>query len=158
MNDDIVVTKPDAMGRHWIFVTKHEAWSHPKGRPGLALFLISLWFAAVGAFELSVAIRGGLPLFSHAMAGATAITGILLMLRIPWAYVAAVILPVRQVFGFIELIGTEGVEPPLVATVYAVANAIIGIGVIFHLLEGDRPNLIYRHRYRSYKAERGDFG
>ena len=30
----------------------------------------------------------------------------------------------------------------------------IGIGIVFYMVEGDRPNLIYRHRYRSYRAER----
>ena len=32
---------------------------------------------------------------------------------------------------------------------------IANVGILFYLIDGDRPNLIYRHRYRKYSAVTG---
>ncbi|MGR3433672.1 MAG: hypothetical protein ACU0CO_02085 [Shimia sp.] len=147
-----LMTEPDALGRHWVHVGRARALAHPKGRPGLLLLAIAAWFAAIGAFEVSVGLRNGLWL-EVALGTLTALTGLGLALRVPWAWVLGIVLPTRQIFGFMSLVGA-GTDAPVIATVYGVVNAIVGVGVIFHLLEGDRPNLIYRHRFRSYRAER----
>lgn len=151
---DPQMTTPDGEGRHWVYVSRAQAQGHPKGRPGLALHLIALWFVSVGAFELVLAVTFGLPLWSLALSLLTCFTALGLILRIPWVYLLAVILPVRQLFGFLELVGGGAVGMQPLEAIYAVANAMIAMGVIFHMLEGDRPNLIYRFRYRSYRAER----
>lgn len=51
MSDETtVVTQPDSFGRHWVYVTDAQVRSHAKGRFSLAIWLICLWFVAVGGF------------------------------------------------------------------------------------------------------------
>ena len=149
-----VLTEPDTFGRHWVYVAVEDALAHPKGRPGPAEYAIALWFAGIGAFEaalnLSFAAFGVVQaVFTVLLLGCA----LGLILRAPWAYVLAVLLAVREMFGFIQLIGGGAFGVPPALALYGVVNAIIGTGIIFYLVEGDRPNLIYRHRYRSYRAE-----
>ncbi|MEL7300108.1 MAG: hypothetical protein AAFM92_06965 [Pseudomonadota bacterium] len=154
MKKDSVLTEPDAMGRHWVYVTPTEAFGHPRGRPGVIEYGIAVWFAGVSSFEAALNISFG-------SFGIVPIVFTLLMLvcaaglifRAPWSYVLAILLAVREMFGFIQLIGGGAFEVPPALAAYGVINAILGAGVIFYLLEADRPNLIYRHRYRSYRAE-----
>ncbi|MEM6727247.1 MAG: hypothetical protein AAF618_01990 [Pseudomonadota bacterium] len=149
-----ILTEPDSLGRHWVYVTPNEAFAHPKGRPGLSIYLMALWFAGIGAFEAAVNLNFGA--FGPVQA---LFTGLLLLcafglvFRAPWSYVLAILLAVRETFGFVQLIGGGAFEVPPLLAVYGVTNAIIGIGIIFYMVEGDRPNFIYRHRYRSYRAE-----
>ena len=35
-------------------------------------------------------------------------------------------------------------------------ETIANVGILFYLIDGDRPNLIYRHRYRQYSAKETD--
>jgi hypothetical protein len=39
---------------------------------------------------------------------------------------------------------------------YDLFNAIVTVLVCFYLFEGDRPNFIFRRRYRSYKSENAE--
>ncbi|MEM6896927.1 MAG: hypothetical protein AAF576_06075 [Pseudomonadota bacterium] len=151
---DTILTEPDTFGRHWVYVTATEAFAHPRGRPGPAEYAIALWFAGVGAFEAALNISFGAfgivpAVFTVLLLGCA----VGLILRMPWAFVAAILLAVREMFGFIQLIGGGAFEVPPLLAAYGVTNAVIGTGIIFYLVEGDRPNLIYRHRYRSYRTE-----
>jgi len=149
-----VLTEPDALGRHWVYVTAEEAFSHPKGRPGIAQYAMALWFAGIGAFEAAINLNFGA--FGVVQAVFTLLLlacAVGLVIRAPWSYVLAILLAVREMFGFIQLIGGGAFDVPPFLALYGVANAIIGTGIIFYMVEGDRPNFIYRHRYRSYRAE-----
>ena len=154
MTKDTVTTEPDALGRHWVYVTAEEAFAHPKGRPGLGEYAMALWFAGIGAFEAAINLNFGV--FGIVQAVFTALLlacAVGLVFRAPWSFVLAILLAVREMFGFIQLIGGGAFEVPPLLAVYGVTNAIIGVGIIFYMIEGDRPNFIYRHRYRSYRAE-----
>ena len=150
-----ILTEPDAMGRHWVYVTPAEAHAHPKGGPGPLEYGMALWFALIAAFEAVINLGYGqfgiVQLVFTALMVSCAVG---LILRTPWAMVLAVLLAVREMFGFVQLIGGGAFEVPPLLALYGVINAIIGIGIVFYMVEGDRPNLIYRHRYRSYRAER----
>ena len=154
---EIVRTVPDANGYHWVHVTPEAAHRHPRGRPGAVLWAIAAWFGASGGLEVALALAAGAPLWSGALGLASLVTAAGLILRVPWAYVAAVLLPARFVIGFVQSVGGGAVGLTGSAQadqVFVLVQAVIAVAVIFHLLEGERPNLIYRHRYRSYRAER----
>lgn len=153
-NKNTVLTEPDALGRHWVYVTAEEAFGHPKGRPGLAEYAMALWFAGIGAIEASISLSfGQFGVVQGVFTVLLMFCAVGLILRSPWSYVLSILLAVREMFGFIQLIGGGAYEVPPMLALYGVANAIVGTGIIFYLIEGDRPNFIYRHRYRSYRAE-----
>ena len=150
-----ILTEPGAMGRHWVYLTAQEAHGHPKGGPGPVEYGMALWFSLIAAFEAVVNIGyGQFGPVQLVFTGLMLLCAVGLIIRAPWALVLAVLLAVRGMFGFVQLIGGGAFEVPPVLALYGVVNAIIGIGIVFYLIEGDRPNLIYRHRYRSYRAER----
>ncbi|MEO1704958.1 MAG: hypothetical protein AAFR53_07735 [Pseudomonadota bacterium] len=154
MKKNTVLTEPDALGRHWVYVTPAEAFAHPKGRPGLGEYAMALWFAGIGAFEAAININfGTFGIVPAVFTGLLLLSAVGLIFRAPWSYVLSILLAVREMFGFIQLIGGGAFEVPPALAAYGVVNAIIGAGIIFYLIEGDRPNFIYRHRYRSYRAE-----
>ncbi|MEM6477591.1 MAG: hypothetical protein AAF647_00955 [Pseudomonadota bacterium] len=149
-----ILTEPDALGRHWVYVTPDEAFAHKKGRPGLAEYAMALWFGGIGAFEAALSLSfGAFGPVQGIFAVLLLACAIGLIFRAPWSFVLAILLAVREMFGFVQLIGGGAFDLPLLFAFYGVVNAIIGIGIIFYMIEGDRPNLIYRHRYRSYRAE-----
>ncbi len=158
-NDQTVIiqTVPDKNGFQWVHVPRAAAHAHPKGRPGLVLWIIAGWFAASGGLEVALMLAAGTPWWSGLLGCASLAAGAGLILRVPWAYVLAVLLPARFVVGFVMAIGggAQGLTGATQADqLFVLIQAIVAIGVTFHLLEGERPNLIYRLRYRSYAAER----
>ncbi|MEM6275791.1 MAG: hypothetical protein AAF714_02495 [Pseudomonadota bacterium] len=150
-----LLTEPDAMGRHWVYLTPQEAHGHPKGGPGPLEYGMALWFSLIAAFEAVVNIGyGQFGIVQLVFTVLMLVCAVGLIIRAPWSFVLAVLLAVREMFGFVQLIGGGAFEVPPVLALYGVVNAVIGIGIVFYMIEGDRPNLIYRHRYRSYRAER----
>ncbi len=152
-----VRTVGDANGAQWVHVTPAEAHGHPKGRPGLVLWVIAAWFAASGGLEVALVMAAGAPLWSGALGMLSLVAGVGLILRVPWAYVLAVLLPARFVIGFVQSVGggAAGLTgAPQADQAFVLVQAVIAALVMFYLIEGERPNLIYRHRYRSYEAER----
>ena len=152
-----IQTVVDRNGAHWVYLSPHEAAAHPKGRPGLALWLVAAWFAAAGGLEIALAVGAGAPLWSGGLGALSLLAGLGLVLRVPWAYVLAVLLPARFVIGFVQTVSAA--PPPLTGDPeldmgFVLLQAVIAIVVMFYLLEGERPNLVYRHRFRSYRAER----
>ena len=154
---DLIQTVPDKNGYQWVHVPRAAAHAHPKGRPGIVLWLIAAWFAASGGLEVALVAAAGTPWWSGVLGVLSFATGVGLILRVPWAYVLAVLLPARFVVGFVLALGGGAQELTQAAQadqVFVLVQAVIAVAVTFHLLEGERPNLIYRLRFRSYAAER----
>jgi len=88
MSDETtVVTQPDSFGRHWVYVTDAQVRSHAKGRFSLAIWLICLWFVAVGGFEIVLGSSASLPRMVFGLV--LFLTGAGLVLRNRLAYLAA---------------------------------------------------------------------
>ncbi|MEM1429981.1 MAG: hypothetical protein AAGG09_11030 [Pseudomonadota bacterium] len=154
---DLIRTVPDKNGYQWVHVPRDAAHAHPKGRPGLVLWAIAAWFAASGGLEVALVLAAGTPWWSGALGMLSLAAGVGLILRVPWAYVLAVLLPARFVVGFVMALGGGAQDLSQAAQadqLFVLAQAVIAVAVTFHLLEGERPNLIYRLRFRSYAAER----
>lgn len=149
-----VMTQPDSFGRHWVYVDQSAVLNHPKGSLGLGIVLCIAWLIGAGGLELYSALTtsfNGVIWYSAALVAA----GIGLILRNKIAYLAALFLPLNYIFRV--AFGTKFVPPfELYAPGFA-AMCIAGLGFVvsFYLFEGDRPNFIYRLRYRSYRAEEG---
>ena len=142
-------TEPDAHGRHWVTVTRAEASSHPKGRPGPFEVLIAIWLMAFGALDLVGRFYGGIIGFGVIWPILFILTSVGLILRLPIAWVISFLCCIRVLWAFV--FGGYGFEGPL--GLFFLGNAVVAVAAAFYMLEGERPNLIYRLRYRSYRAE-----
>jgi len=60
-DETTVTTQPDSFGRHWVYVTEAQVRGHAKGRFGLAIWVICLWFVAVGGLEIVLGSSASLP-------------------------------------------------------------------------------------------------
>jgi len=150
-DETTVTTQPDSFGRHWVYVTEAQVRGHAKGRFGLAIWLICLWFVAVGGLEIVLGSSASLP---RLVFGAVLfLTGAGLVLRNRQAYLAALFVPMIFLIRFFS--GASGYGGLLSgpAQYYDLCNALVVVGGCFYLFEGDRPNFIFRRRYRSYQAE-----
>lgn len=150
--NNTVKTLPDSFGRQWVYVTGAEALAHPQGRPGILIYLIVLWFMGAGVLELTSPHLG---IVGFGFALLSILVGVGLVLRNRVAYLLALFLPWRHFLGLIPVLRLVEIAPDYSAYSFVLAfiNAGIGFLVAFYLFEGDRPNLIYRNRYRSYRAE-----
>lgn len=133
-------------GIPWVYVTPEQARNHPKGQLTAILWIIGGYLVLIGlikfyvfwasGFALGVVLIGGLLPF---LAGAG------LLLRMPWAVVATLIMAGFNLYAFVRNVGPD-------STALFLLDALISVGIIFYLAEGDRPNFIYRHRYRKYSV------
>lgn len=131
---------------NWVHVGQEAALGHPKGRPGLLIYGVAMWLAVTAAFETALVVQFSAPIWWVAFGALGLVTAFGMVSRMPWAYIAAILLTGRQVVGFVRAV--EGGVP-----VIFMVQAAIAVLIMFYLLEGDRPNLIYRHRYRKYSED-----
>lgn len=133
-------------GIPWVYVTREQAWAHPKGRLGVVLWAIGLMFIGVGLTKgwliYGVSDSLGLALFNALW---PVLTGAGLLLRVPWAVYLAVVSAGFTIYALIRGFG----DPQ---SVFYLMETVAYVGALFYLIDGDRPNLIYRHRYRQYSA------
>ena len=152
MSDEMTdVTQLDSFGRHWVYVTAAQVRSHAKGRFSFAIWLVCLWFVAVGGFEIVLGSSASLPRMVFGLV--LFLTGAGLVLRNRLAYLAALFVPMIFLIRFFS--GASGYGGLLSgpAQYYDLCNALVVVGGCFYLFEGDRANFIFRRRYRSYRAE-----
>lgn len=139
-------------GIPWVYVTREQAWAHPKGRLNGVLWAIGLLFVGIGLakawFILSSGGGIGLALFNAVW---PVLTGIGLLMRVPWSIYLAVVSAGLTIYTLVRGFGDS-------QSVYYMLETVAYVGILFYLIDGDRPNLIYRHRYRKYSAVRGDDG
>lgn len=141
--------KPDSYsGIPWVYVDPVEARAHPKGQLTLALYGIIAYLLVTGALKLIVFLMAGYPM-GVVILGAVlpVLAGLGLWLRAPWAVVVTILMAGFSLYAFARNLRAN---PDLMLLV----DALVAVGIIFYLLEADRPNLIYRHRYRKYSALR----
>jgi len=143
--------RPDpGAGIPWVDVTPQQARAHPKGRPGLTLYVIIAYLIVSGLFKLWAFTGAGYPVTVIVLGGALpVITGLGLWARMPWAIIVAIIMAGFTLYAFARNIGAD---PSMLLLV----DALVAVSMIFYLVEGDRPNLIYRHRYRRYSDLKDD--
>ena len=139
-------------GAQWVHVTPEMARAHPQGKLNLPLWLITGVFAAFGLLQLVEFAQFGdwLALFKAVL---QLLTAIMLVMRAPISLMLAGAQLLLSVFGAVtggmlknmsELGETGG---------FVVLAYLIFCGLsLFYLFEGDRPNLIYRHRFRSFRG------
>ncbi|MEQ3625284.1 MAG: hypothetical protein ABNH26_10650 [Celeribacter sp.] len=139
-------------GSHWVDVPAAAARAHPKGRPGAAIWACALWLAVAAALELWLVTIG----FGGSWAIVFSVLSLLaaagLMQRVPLALWLTMLICLRQLWRLLSLVGGGAVLlqtgfGPLQGMI--VAQAALALAVGFYLLDGDRPNLIYRRRYRA---------
>ncbi|MDE0968616.1 MAG: hypothetical protein OSA51_04335 [Octadecabacter sp.] len=134
-------------GIPWVFVTPEQARAHPKGVLGFWLWVIVVYFIATAflKFYLSLNYNEGLtiailnsvwPLF----------VGFGLAIRAPWAVIMAAISAALTVFALVRGLGGNG-------SLITLFETLMNVGILFYLVDSDRPNLIYRHRYRKYSIK-----
>ena len=140
-------------GAQWVHVTPEMARAHPQGRLNLALWLIVMVFALIGfTFIYGFFVAGGVTsLIQGLLALFTAIT---LAMRAP----IAVMLAAAQIFLniLLQLLGGTLKDLSNMSPEYGILTLVILIfsGLsLFYLIEGERPNLIYRHRFRSFRGK-----
>ena len=143
-------TKPDFYsGIPWVYVAAGQARAHPGGKLNLILWIIAVYFIAIGVVKFGVMISIGAGVGMTVLNGIWPfLTGLGLALRIPWAVLMACVSAGLTVYALLRGIGEDG---SIVILLETVANT----GILFYLIDGDRPNFIYRHRYRKYSVERG---
>lgn len=164
-------------GVPWEHVTPEQARNHPKGRLGVVLWAIALYFMAAGIFQFYAAWAAGLGVWLIVLNGIWPfLAGIGLAMRVPWSVFMAIISAGLSVWALIRVTRSVSelynsfqavVDLGLLHGVFGVtsyndayyllllAEVLIQVGILFYLMDGDRPNLIYRHRYRKYSAVDG---
>lgn len=146
------MTKPDRgdfySGIPWVNVTPQQAHSHPKGRLNLLLWAIAGYFIAIGVLKFGLALNYGAGFGIAALNGVwPMLTGLGLALRVPWAVIMAMISAALTVYALVRGLGGDG-------SIIVLLETLINVGILFYLVDGDRPNLIYRHRYRKYSVDK----
>lgn len=154
--------KPDQYsGIPWVYVTPKEVRAHPKGQLTPVLWAIGLFFIASALLKMGLVRASGMPLGWTLVLGAWPfLTGLGLLMRAPWALILAVIS--AGLSAYTLLAGASGIGGIAGGgAVYVEGDSymlvplfelLAYIGILFHLMDGDRPNFIYRHRYRKYSV------
>ncbi len=148
---DTTLTQPDSFGRHWVYVSEAQVRGHVKGHFGLVIWLICLWFVCVGGLEIVLGSSTSLPRLAYGLA--LFVTGAGLIVRNRLAYLAALFVPMIFLIRFFSQATGYGIVTISPAQYYDLINALVTVGLCFYMFEGDRPNFIFRRRYRSYRAE-----
>ncbi|OWU71135.1 hypothetical protein ATO2_02160 [Roseovarius sp. 22II1-1F6A] len=153
---DTVLARRGPDGSYWVEVPATAARAHPKGRPGALIWASALWLAVTAGIELWLIGLG----FGGTWAVVFAVLSLLaaagLMLRVPLSLWLTMVICVRQLWRLLSLVGGGAVLlqsgfGPVQALILVQAALALAVG--FYLLDGDRPNLIYRRRYRATVPE-----
>ena len=137
-------------GVPWENVTASQAHAHPLGKLGLILWAIVTYFIGIAVLKFWLTLDFGAGFGTAFLNGIwPLLVGIGLALRVPWAVIMAMISAALTVYALVRGLGGDG---SLITLFETIAN----VGILFYLIDGDRPNLIYRHRYSKYSAVEGD--
>ncbi len=136
-------------GIPWVNITPEQARDHPKGQLNWILWLIVAYFIGIAAlkFVWILNLGGGLGLATLNSIWPF-LAGLGLAFRVPWSIVMAMISAGLTVYALVRGLGNDG-------TLVTLLETLANVGILFYLMDGDRPNLIYRHRFRKYSVEGG---
>jgi hypothetical protein len=137
-------------GIPWVSVSPDLARAHPKGALNPLLWAIVVYFIAIAVlkFYLSLSYSAGLTIaFLNSVW--PLLVGLGLAIRAPWAIIMAMISTGLTVYALVNGLGSDGNFITLFET-------LANVGILFYLIDADRPNLIYRHRYRQYSVVDSD--
>ena len=146
----------------WVQVPPEAARAHPKGRPGPVEWAIAAFFLYLAVVYLRPFLGGlGAAPVWHILWGFLCLNaGVLLAMGSPLGRPLGLLMGFREVLMFMLVIGNNVIDTDsgalpvfTTASVWTLIHAIGGFVAAFHLMLGDRPNLIYRHRYRKYSAD-----
>jgi hypothetical protein len=139
-------------GIPWVNVTAQEARAHPLGKLGpiewvivayfIGISILKFWIAHDFRLGLQVAVLNSIWPF---------LVGLGLALRVPWAVIMAMISAALTAYALVRGLGGGG-------DLITLFEMIASVGILFYLIDADRPNLIYRHRYRKYSVEDDNAG
>ncbi len=158
--------KPDHYsGIPWVYVPPDEARAHPQGQLTVFLWIIAIYLIGAGVAKAVTLQTTGVPLgWALVISAFPILCGIGLILRMPWAIILATIsagLTVFQLVGGLGRLGEMGGNAVTIGLVdirlALLFHLLVSVGIVFYLMDGDRPNFIYRHRYRKYSVlKKGD--
>ncbi|QHQ35840.1 hypothetical protein [Algicella marina] len=133
----------------WVKVDRPAALGHAKGRLGWALWLIVVFLTLRAAWfaQVALAFDGGIALWGQV--GLMLVLVTMLVLRVPLAFPLMILHGAVVLIWFVRGLG-EGQE------VAALVDLGLHVPVLFYMVEGLRPNLIYRHRFRAYRGGEAD--
>lgn len=136
-------------GLPWEYVTREQAHGHPMGKLGVVLWAIVVYFIGIGVLKMYFVISFGGGIGVALLNGLwPLLTGLGLAFRVPWSVIMAMISAGLTTYALVRGLGGDG-------SIIVLLETLASVGILFYLLEGDRPNLIYRHRYRKYSVEAG---
>lgn len=131
----------------WVYVTAREAHAHALGKLGPFEWLIVAYFIGISLLKFWLVLDYGAGLDVAILNSIWPfLVGIGLALRVPWAIIMAMISAALTAYILVRGLGGGG---DLITLFEMIAN----VGILFYLIDADRPNLIYRHRYRKYSVE-----
>lgn len=146
MSDDDKQIDPET-GIPWITVSREKAHGHPRGRIGGPLLVVLAYLVLGGGFKLWIHLTTGAGIGALALGGALPVlAGVLMARRQGWGYWLAIL---SGAYVFLHGIQYVGGHPIWLADMIGAA------AMLFYLFDGDRPNLVFRHRYRQYSAVEG---
>lgn len=150
-------------GIPWVDVTPQQARAHPKGHLGSLLWVIALYFIGTSIAKFYFAMAAGAGVGIAVLNGIWPfLAGIGLALRVPWSVfmvIVSVAITAYSLFAGLRphfSLPENAAPPALGETLPYLLDMIVNVAILFYLIDGDRPNLIYRHRYRQYSAVEPD--
>lgn len=134
-------------GIPWVQVTPEQARSLPQGKLGVVLWIIVAYLIGIAAvkfyFTLDLGAGVGIAVLNAIW---PFLAGLGLALRAPWSSVMVMISAGLTVYALVRGMGGDN-------SLIILCELIANVGILFYLIDGDRPNLIYRHRYRKYSVD-----
>lgn len=137
-------------GIAWVQVSREAAHAHPMGQLDWMMYLIIGFFIATALTRgWMVAGQGVGPVLGVGVL--PLVTALLLWMRAAPARIVVVGTGLFALFGILSR-GFDGLaEAGLAVSLWVLGELLAILAITIYLWEGDRPNLIYAHRFRSYR-------
>ncbi|PIE14502.1 MAG: hypothetical protein CSA70_01750 [Rhodobacterales bacterium] len=132
-------------GARWVHVTREMAHAHPKGQLNWALVGVACLLFFVAGQRLWMASQQLGPVWGLLMSVIPLFCAVLVLMRAPIARTLLIILGGMTIYSTVRA-GIGGGFPALV-------ELLVILGITIWMWEGERPNLAYGYRYRSYKDD-----
>ena len=131
-------------GARWVTVSAAMARAHPKGGLNLPIYLIVLYLVALAAVRFYEFTQLGFGLSALVLSVVPMLGALGLYFRVPFAVVLIVLIFALSAYQLVTAIGSLNALGLL---------QVLAVGAMaVYLLGSERANLIYRHRYRSFKG------